>query len=529
MPNDKEEKQPQEKKIDERTKVLRSEVLKWIAEYDKAEEKETKRLGKRLKAAEVPEELQKKEEKPQHLQLKGEEEVKKSLTESEKVGAEFDKKDAKRKLPDVKPITKKGETAKIQKEPVQPEKAEGRKKRFSFKKDKTEVKPIEPIAEIVKSSPKLPEVKLIKEDKNEKPSKKKFTLGSARASLFKKKTEAVPSSRTFKMPAGDQKVPEVKPIKKTKAIAKRKDRGKKSILSFITGFLIAAIICCIVIIVIVGVGIYFYKWEDPFTSFVIEIIPYPAAKVNTKFIKYSDWQNNVKSMKIYLQYEREKLQDTTIERGNIEQDVLDTLIKNEVARQLAGSYGIQISAEEIQKATVRIINEEYQDSVSSINLNLKKMFNWDLEDFKQRVIEPMLLFERLEKVIALERKYNSEAIDKVDDIRKKLGDDEDFDDLVKEYSEEEGAAKNFGKMPWWKSGQESPKVEEEVIELEKEEVSKAFVTSQGFVFIKLLDKKTTEDGIKWYKTQRILINTKQLSKILDEQIGLAEIKKYIKL
>lgn len=79
------------------------------------------------------------------------------------------------------------------------------------------------------------------------------------------------------------------------------------------------------------------------------------------------------------------------------------------------------------------------------------------------------------------------------DVKEKLDDGEDFDDLAKEYSTDEGNAEDGGDLDYFSRGDMDPVFEEAAFDMDEDEVSDPVQTQNGFHIIKVNDIRENED------------------------------------
>lgn len=84
--------------------------------------------------------------------------------------------------------------------------------------------------------------------------------------------------------------------------------------------------------------------------------------------------------------------------------------------------------------------------------------------------------------------------DEAKDIKKKLDDGEDFEELAKEHSVDEGTAEDGGKLPYFSTGEMVPEFEDAAFELEIDVISDPVQSDFGFHIIQVTDKREKEDG-----------------------------------
>ena len=148
--------------------------------------------------------------------------------------------------------------------------------------------------------------------------------------------------------------------------------------------------------------------------------------------------------------------------------------------------------------------------------DLKQALEWigktPFLEFKEQNPVPELTSEQ-EKEMS---DFNKEAEEKAESILEKVKEEENFEVLAKEYSEDLGSKERGGDLDWFKRGVMIPEFEKVVFdELKQGEVSHDLVkTIFGFHIIKKTDEREAEEE-KEVKASHILIKTKSKTDFID--------------
>lgn len=175
--------------------------------------------------------------------------------------------------------------------------------------------------------------------------------------------------------------------------------SKKNIITT----LIILVVCLLVLILLI-IGAYRYDWP----------VGLPAAFVNWDIITLADFREDVKSVKQF--YEKQSGIDFSSEEGQkeyavLKKSVLGQKIENSLVKSLAEDRDIEITSKMIDSEVEAVINEI--GNKDQILETLKRLYDWDLNDFKEKVVMPQMYIEALEKEI------NQNFYDWFDEQRKK--------------------------------------------------------------------------------------------------------------
>ena len=253
-----------------------------------------------------------------------------------------------------------------------------------------------------------------------------------------------------------------------------------------------------------------------------QLLDYVVAVVDNEIILYSDV---VEAVKMY------RMQETGQEPEDLPNRVLDDMIDTRVVLAYARRDSVRISAEQVNGA-VRAIIDQYTERVGSeealeqlVTNSGMTMRDWNRLLRRQK--EEELLQRRLEedrfgevRVTGLEvaRYYethydsipsNPVRLDlshimisarpdpqivaamnaRIDEIRRRIADGEDFGDMARRFSEDLNSARNGGDLGFFARGTFMADFEEAAFALEPGEISPAVETDVGLHIIKLEERR----------------------------------------
>ncbi|MDZ7798335.1 MAG: peptidylprolyl isomerase [Patescibacteria group bacterium] len=308
--------------------------------------------------------------------------------------------------------------------------------------------------------------------------------------------------------------------------ANKKIKSKKSkVISLIFLLLVALII---IFILIFAIGIYGFNWQDSFTKKVSQIVPYPSALVNYKFLSYHDFLEDKETLSYY--YENMPVVETNQAKPNnreINQLSISRLIKNEFLRQEAKDYDLNVTDLELEQEMQKIINQS--ESKQGVEDILKEIYNWQPEDFKENVLRYYLLRSKLQDALVADENLsvNKQAKEKADEVLEKVNNEEkSFENLAKEYSEDDTASQG-GYLGFFSQGEMVSEFEQAAMALEEDETSGLVKTEFGYHIIKLLSKKGEGEDLE-LEASHILIKTANIDTYINQEIKKARIYVFLK-
>lgn len=246
--------------------------------------------------------------------------------------------------------------------------------------------------------------------------------------------------------------------------------------------------------------------EHPFVLSVARATGAPAAKINDDIIRYDDYIADLETLRSFFDENPEQLIDTT--REDIPKQVMTRLLINEVVRQVADTFEISVSDEELESGLQEM--EDQLGTEDNIEDVVKETFGWDFDLYVNRVVRPLLLQIKLQDAFSdqvsashilfaadpedpeVYEEIRSEAEAVLE--RAKAG--EDFAALAAEYGSD-GTKDVGGELGWFGKGVMVPEFEAVAFTLAPGHIADQLVeTEYGFHILKVNEtrKGLTEDG-----------------------------------
>lgn len=288
--------------------------------------------------------------------------------------------------------------------------------------------------------------------------------------------------------------------------------------------LLSIVILLVFSLGIVGFGAYYGFADKPVIKQLVEVLPYPAAVVNGKIIKYSDWHFE------YLAWQ--KVNDekgTQAKPEQIKEDVLNKMIYDVLLKQMAKEYNIEVSEEDVQRE-LDAVTEEF-GSQELLEEEVKNTFGWDVEQFKEKILYPSVLSGKLKVEILQSDKVWNEAKKQAESVLKLVNKGENFEDLATQYSQDPGSAANGGDLGFFGRGEMVEEFENAAFSLEPGQVSDLVKTQYGYHIIKVEEKveANEEEGIEdQVRARHILITPMSFTEIISEILEEASVWQFIK-
>jgi len=315
---------------------------------------------------------------------------------------------------------------------------------------------------------------------------------------------------------------------KQPAPEKKKKAKGGPIKSFVLGGLAGVIVLVVAGAVVFGLGIYKLGWKGPATDAVLRTVPLPAALVNNNIIKYSDFNDDIKTLTRF--YSKIGAQQPDVPKptdSEIRKNVMDRLVQNEVLKELALKYNLSVSDQDIETEFNKLSSQR-DPSSGSVSDEIMDLYGWSVGQFKEKVLKPYLLQQKLADALTKDEAVNKAAEDKAKEVLAKVKAGEDFAKLAAEYSADISNAKSGGELGWFGKGLMVPEFETAAFALAAGETSDLVKTQFGYHIIKVEDVKKDKDGsVTEVKAAHILIAGVNVDQFLKDEVAKASVKKMV--
>lgn len=257
------------------------------------------------------------------------------------------------------------------------------------------------------------------------------------------------------------------------------------------GVLVKGAVAGLVVVIVVGLGAWSYlivrnNLTDNASLQFARAVHLPAGFVNKKSISYVNYVNDLKAVKNF--YEANKKKDPTIAapsdtelRKNVWDRLVRTVLLEDLASQSKAMVSLADTDEEFKKLSGALGSED------AANKMIQESYGWSSAEFKQRVIMPFLLQQKVFSTTSTVDKMNAQAQKRAEEVLAKVKEGkEQFGDLAKQYSQD-GSASQGGDLGWFDSQTMVKPFSEAAFALKPGETSGIVKTQFGFHIIKLLE------------------------------------------
>ncbi len=253
-----------------------------------------------------------------------------------------------------------------------------------------------------------------------------------------------------------------------------------------------------------GVAVYESSAATGFVANVAKVLPYPAARVDSRLISVKDYNENFRALIQYFKVNRNA--DITDKsngdlRMQVEQSVIGRMIEDVAIQKMAKDLGVSVSNDDIEKQLKSVTSNFGSDE--DVAKELQDLYGWNRDQFKSNVLKPQLLKDAVQKKWNSEDQFTKDEKAKAQDILKQLKGGADFATLAKKYSDDQNSAVDGGDLGTNEKGTFVKEFEDAALKLKPGEISDVVQTQFGFHIVKLI---SNDD--KGLHTAHILVATK---------------------
>lgn len=291
------------------------------------------------------------------------------------------------------------------------------------------------------------------------------------------------------------------------------------------------------LLLLFGVGLYRYNWNSGVARIITTVLPYPAAIVEGRVIRYSDYQNNLAVLQRFYEAERVRAVAGSAfpTEAELKVRVLDRLIKDQLALVLAGRYDVVVTSDDVRAAYETTILDQSALDVPNGKAKaeaqaadtLEQLYGLRPSQFKNRVLHPFLVRQELEQAIQNDEALNAEKKKKAEAALAELKAGKSFKEVALAYSEDTNVAATGGERGMIGRGLLPPEVEAAAFALKPGETGEIVKSALGYHVLRVTDRQEAGGRISKVQLQEILIRPIQLDDYLEAQKKTASITVFV--
>lgn len=272
--------------------------------------------------------------------------------------------------------------------------------------------------------------------------------------------------------------------------------------------------------------------ENSWVLKTAKILQLPAAKINGTKVLYTDYLDDLNTLKRFYKNKPEGFPDATPEQ--ISDQVISRLVANKLINENATKYNVVVTSEEINKFKEDLL-KQFPDTKKAEE-ELADKYGWTMDIYLQKVVEPILKEQKLQAAFASSTDETGKAFEeqeiharhilfmvnkgdndatikaKAQKVLDRIKAGEDFAKLAKEFGSD-STKDNGGDLGWFGKGQMVPEFEQAIFSIEPGKVGDQLVKTQfGYHIVKVEGKRVSRNFLAYMDQQlkkaqiKILIN-----------------------
>lgn len=177
---------------------------------------------------------------------------------------------------------------------------------------------------------------------------------------------------------------------------------------FITRFIIPIIAGSIGLILILAVSVSMV-WavtikhsESAIVRKLSQALPIPAAKIGSRRLYYRDFLKARDTMRVFIKSDAAKDQGLNSNMDQtLESNIIEKMLTQAALEELAAKNNVSVSDEELRGNFAEVVAAA-SSTTPDIGLYLLQNFGWTEEDFRQQILKPAMLEQRLFTILQKE-------------------------------------------------------------------------------------------------------------------------------
>lgn len=156
------------------------------------------------------------------------------------------------------------------------------------------------------------------------------------------------------------------------------------------------VVSIIAALIVFGVALYQFKYQAPWVKSAVRVVPAPFGIVGYHPLFMSEYFGDVEALAHFY-----RQQDQTLVPVPSEADVRliarENVVRRALLNDLARQYGIWVTSAEVEQTMNEVVGEA--QSREQVAQNIKSLWGWSIDEFKQKVLRPYVIRERLLEVL----------------------------------------------------------------------------------------------------------------------------------
>ncbi|MEO5927958.1 MAG: SurA N-terminal domain-containing protein [Patescibacteria group bacterium] len=161
-----------------------------------------------------------------------------------------------------------------------------------------------------------------------------------------------------------------------------------------------------------GWNIFVKRSDGPVIRKITNILPIPAARLGSRVVLYRDFVHARDTLKKFLASPAAKEEKLDVPfDASLEQNTLEKLLVQEALEEIAEQQKVTVTDDELRQYYSEVLSATSSTDRDPSQYLLEN-FGWDEEDFRQNVLRPALLEQKLTAAMTGENAADADALNR---------------------------------------------------------------------------------------------------------------------
>lgn len=260
--------------------------------------------------------------------------------------------------------------------------------------------------------------------------------------------------------------------------------------------------------------VYRHDPTDSSVRKIVGVIPYPIAVVGNQVITYGEYLEERDALNAYFVSTAAQNGTDSPDEEVIAKGILDTMAHKIVVADMAKNDGIELDSAKVDEFYANALGGA---DPAAFEAQLQTMFGWTPDQFRSRVVEPVVLATQVGETLGADESLQSEAKQKAQAAYDRVASGEDFGKVATDASSDPSATAG-GDVGSIKLAEIPEEWRESVSALKPGDYS-GVVEGQGYFMVFKVAERTGKDADESVKLALISVAKKTLEDVIQEYLA----------
>lgn len=283
------------------------------------------------------------------------------------------------------------------------------------------------------------------------------------------------------------------------------------------GKLVMVIVVVLIVLGLLAGQVYARPVTDPLVRVMASIFPFPALFVDGKTVSINEFLQEYDALESYF----EDAGQEAPPQEQLEIAIADTLVNKIAIGQLAKRYDVDLDEEQVEQYYQDVIAQDGEEAFAQ---NLEESFGWSTEEFKERIVESIVMALQMTDAILADTETQSPRREFIDAAYTRVQAGEDFATIAKDvHAGFEGIESDLGYV---KASIIPESWASQVNGLEEGQTTQIIDLPEGYAIFKLEEKIVAGEDTQLHLLS-ITVPKVTLEEVVDEYLTTVKVKRYV--